>query len=683
MKHMILCILLVIGFTTQAADGPVYHWLFEPGRVKGKEVQALAGGKPTKFSGSAQIQVANGPAHLQLNGSGHRAWVADELTGLKLPDKEITVSAWVRIDKPLRWGGICGVVQDNGEYERGWLLGYENARFNFALNTVNNNRLTYLSDKTDYKYKIWHHVAGVYDGKEMRLYVNGRMRVSSAAQKGDIRYPPQAFFEIGAYHDNDEFYRLAGGIHEVAVWSRALTADEILKHYNGKKEKFPLPPEPLDIVSGPFVDWIDRTTVRMEWETAEPMAAQVRFGPKGEQPIEIQTGKSGKKHIVTIHNVLPDVENEYVIRAKGVGRKEYASNAYVFDSSFYFDLPARPKKPALIKAGDDVRKAVDRILQELSSNRGYCLVLGAVDGSLIYEIASRTDMQVVVVEPDLERVRVIRNLMNQAGLYGVRVSVHQGDFDDLVVGPYIANLITSERSLLEGELPGADATELWRVLRPAGGVAVLGGEIKQTELKNWFAKGKVSGVKLEEGKKSWAIVHRGKLKGAGDWTHQYAGPDNTTNSRDDLVRGDMGILWWGEPGPKPMPDRGGRNPAPLAANGRLFVQGNRMIFGLDAYNGTILWSLSAPEIRRSNLPRDGSNMVASDDYLYLSDGRHCIGIDGQTGERKLRFSAPKGRDWSFMAVAGKQLVWRGALQGHLEGRPCVSPAGSRVVRLES
>jgi len=656
MKRMILSILLMTNFTARAADAPTFHWLFEPGRVKGKEVQALAGGKPAKFSGSARIQADDGPAHLSLNGSGHRVWVSDELSGLKLPEKEITISAWVKVDKPVRWGGICGVIQDNGEYERGWLLGYENARFNFALNTVNNSKLTYLTDKTDYKHKIWHYVTGVYDGTEMRLYVNGRLRVSSAAQQGAIRYPPQAFFEIGAYHDNDEFYRLAGGIHEVAVWPRALTVGEIQKLYDGKKEEFPLPPETLKIVSGPFVNWIDRTTVRLEWETADPMAARVKFGPIGDRAFEVRADDAAKRHTVTIPNVLPGVENEYVIRAQGVDRKEYMSNPYVFDSSFYFDLPTRQNKPAPFEIDAAVRKAADRILQEISSNRGYCLVLGAVDGSLVHEIARRTEMQVMVVEPDADRVQAIRKVMNQTGLYGVRVSVHQGGFDDLSFGPYIANLITSERLLIEGTLPGADASELWRVLRPAGGVAVLGGEVKQVELMNWFVRGKVPGVKLEDGKKSWAIVRRGKLKGAGDWTHQYAGPDNTTNSRDDLVRGDMGILWWGEPGPKPMPDRGGRNPAPLAANGRLFMQGNRMFFGMDAYNGTILWSLSAPEIRRSNLPRDGSNMVASDDFLYLSDGRHCIGIDGQTGERKLRFSAPKGRDWSFMAVAGKQLL---------------------------
>ena len=42
MNRTILSILFMTGFLAQAAEGPAFHWLFEQGRVKGKEVQALA-----------------------------------------------------------------------------------------------------------------------------------------------------------------------------------------------------------------------------------------------------------------------------------------------------------------------------------------------------------------------------------------------------------------------------------------------------------------------------------------------------------------------------------------------------------------------------------------------------------------------------------------------------------------
>ena len=116
-------------------------------------------------------------------------------------------------------------------------------------------------------------------------------------------------------------------------------------------------------------------------------------------------------------------------------------------------------------------------------------------------------------------------------------------------------------------------------------------------------------------------TQRGELPGSGEWRHQYAGPDNAACSRDERVRGELVVQWWGRPGARPMPDRGNRNPPPVSANGRLYVQGNRTLFGLDAYNGTILWSKQIPTMRRANMPRDGSNMVADDDHLWVAIGR--------------------------------------------------------------
>ena len=140
----------------------------------------------------------------------------------------------------------------------------------------------------------------------------------------------------------------------------------------------------------------------------------------------------------------------------------------------------------------------------------------------------------------------------------------------------------------------------------------------------------------------------------------------------------------------PMPDRGARNPAPLSANGRLFVMGERVLFGIDAYNGTILWCLSVPAIRRSNMPRDSSNMVASDDYLYLASGGHCQGIDAQRGEPDLLFQLVENReaiaatgerlyDWGYLACVGDTLEPR-MHAAYDEGYGRFSSAGEVVDR---
>ena len=129
------------------------------------------------------------------------------------------------------------------------------------------------------------------------------------------------------------------------------------------------------------------------------------------------------------------------------------------------------------------------------------------------------------------------------------------------------------------------------------------------------------------------------------------------------MKGDLQVAWWGDPGPRPMPDRGPRNPSPVSVGGRLFIQGDRILFGVDSYNGSILWTVSAPEIRRANLPRDCSNMTGSGDTLYVAHHGYCLAFDGATGQRRQRFSvpaltnAPDARaNWGYIATVEHLLV---------------------------
>ena len=86
--------------------------------------------------------VAQGPLTLapagalhaaELDGHGGDLLVGSDFRDSPMPERELTVEAWARVDAPTTWGGFIGAAQDNGEYERGWLLGYREDRFGFAL----------------------------------------------------------------------------------------------------------------------------------------------------------------------------------------------------------------------------------------------------------------------------------------------------------------------------------------------------------------------------------------------------------------------------------------------------------------------------------------------------------------------------------------------------------------------
>ena len=427
-------------------------------------------------------------------------------------------------------------------------------------------------------------------------------------------------------------------------------------------------PKALEIAYGPFVDWVDRTTVTISWDVDEAMTGRVRWSMPSGKSVDLSAKQLGKRHLVTVHDL--SLDGEYTYRIVGVeGGKDVQSKQYKFDSSFYYRLPGVTHGQAAPRKESKLSVATDQILELANARAGYCLVLGGVDGSLALELIRKSDLQVVVLDEDSARVQQIRANLDEAGVYGVRASVLAGALDERFLGSMMFNLIVSERHLLEGQLPPAKGAEALRYLVPSGGAVVLGQAGDLDPVQRWLGQSGSRLVRSDNGEARWLVYSRPQLDGAGEWTHQYGNAQNTACSGDDLVKGEMGVKWWGEPGPRPMPDRGPRNPAPLSTNGHLYVQGDRVLFGLDAYNGTVRWSFSSPEMRRANIPRDSSNMVAAGDQLYLVQGRYCIGIDGTTGQRARRFSVPEGESakyqWAYLSATGSKLIGSRVKKGEL------------------
>ncbi|GEM_PF-5118895 len=110
-----------------------------------------------------------------------------------------------------------------------------------------------------------------------------------------------------------------------------------------------------------------------------------------------------------------------------------------------------------------------------------------------------------------------------------------------------------------GEELNLPVNQLARVLRPSGGQLVLG------LIKDWPL---ASVEKIRDGLKANAAAEttfrvannhlqftRGKLKGAGSWTGLYGNTANTSSTPDTLVKGPLGVLWYGEPGSQDMVGR--------------------------------------------------------------------------------------------------------------------------------
>ena len=247
---------------TAAAAEPLGHWKFEQQYISGSSVgdQSVNGYDGTIFGAFA---FNNFPEALILDGSTNYVAVADG----PLPSRDITLKAWLRVDKAVDWAGIINYIQDNGSTEHGWILGQRAGSFMFGLST---GSLTYLSANTSFETDEWYHVAGTYNGSQMRIYVNGEQAGYSTAQSGDISYL-SSWYRIGSYKDDNETYLWDGMIAEVAVYDKVLSSSEIRADFDARKEEFEYH-DPIELQYGPYVRFYDRgkATVYFKTETAVP-----------------------------------------------------------------------------------------------------------------------------------------------------------------------------------------------------------------------------------------------------------------------------------------------------------------------------------------------------------------------------------------------------------------------------
>ncbi|MEK6247205.1 MAG: PQQ-binding-like beta-propeller repeat protein, partial [Planctomycetales bacterium] len=212
--------------------------------------------------------------------------------------------------------------------------------------------------------------------------------------------------------------------------------------------------------------------------------------------------------------------------------------------------------------------------------------------------------------------------------------------------------------------------EAFRILKPLGGVAIIDKPIDSIlaakEVGGWFADAKLDAEVDTNADGVWARITKGRLFGAGEWSHQYGRADNSAYGGELLswVRATaaMQTQWVGRPGPRYQPDRNGRKPGPLATAGRLFAQGLQRLIAIDAYNGTIIWSVEIPELARFNIPRDSSNWCADSNYVYVVVKDRCWRLDAKDGTLSHQFIVERGSnndwqyDWGFVASEGDLLL---------------------------
>ena len=300
------------------------------------------------------------------------------------------------------------------------------------------------------------------------------------------------------------------------------------------------------------------------------------------------------------------------------------------------------------------RERVASILSAGEVTEGYGLVLGDFDAD---DLASLVDQSKLVWHwaAGSRDVQAVRRELADAGLYGTRVAVHNVPGSPLPYADYCANLLVFAVENAD-DLQQAPASEIYRVLRPCGGTAlVVCSDALRPAVDDWLAADKLPAY-AKQNVDVGVRIQRGPLPGAGAWTHQYAGAGKSGSSDDQLVRLPLKVLWFGSVGPADIVSRHYRTPAPLVIDGRMFVAGIDYLHAVDAYNGRILWERHFPGVGRWPAAYRGGSMAADEDAIYVPQEATCLRLDPQTGQTLFAYEPP-AVDGGDEAAGDDDLIW--------------------------
>ncbi len=306
---------------------------------------------------------------------------------------------------------------------------------------------------------------------------------------------------------------------------------------------------------------------------------------------------------------------------------------------------------SLASRDNAARRQAARILKQTGVREGYAILLGLDNQGVLEELLEQSQLHVIAVDKDREKINAIRQRLTDAGLYGIRAEAFVGDPVTFEFPPYLASVMVAQPQLLQAVCDPAVLAHLYEALRPYGGVFWLPGkgiDLKRVQMA--AATAQLAAAEISQRDDSLIVRRAGALPGSADWTHEGSNAARTYYSRDNLVRAPLAILWYGD-----GPDYGsykrkdyGRGVKPQVVGGQVFAFDDvrQVLSAVDAYTGQLLWNFETPT--------DHVRFASRLDGIYVGQERHCDRLNPATGKVEQTYecqlkSQPE-REWGVVDI---------------------------------
>jgi hypothetical protein len=212
---------------SQGPTSAVDFWTFDAGAGT-SAADSAEGGNDGALINNPQWTTGVAGQALSFNGDGTAVRMSGSGSVANLYKGGVTVSAWIRPTSS--GGGGRGRIVDKDNNDAGWFFSMYSDHLQFAVDQFNGDNPRRIST-AGVDLNRWQHVAATWDGStdgsNIHLYVDG-VPVDGSAVNGSGSALDDSGTPLTVGNRAGDLARgFAGGIDEVQVYNRALSASEI------------------------------------------------------------------------------------------------------------------------------------------------------------------------------------------------------------------------------------------------------------------------------------------------------------------------------------------------------------------------------------------------------------------------------------------------------------------------
>ncbi len=208
--------------------GPVGYWSFNDGQGTTAQDSSSTNNDGTISGATWQTEdrcVAGKCLH--FDGSDDNVSLADN-TSLSITES-LTVGGWVRRNRTGQAEVIISKWDGGAQTQKSYELQFNgNDRLQLFVTSDGSANSSTVDAGTQITDQNWHYVAGVYDGVNLKVYLDGILQSAATASYSSGIYNSTANFKVGA---DDDGSNLKGFIDDVKIYPYARTAAQVKTDY--------------------------------------------------------------------------------------------------------------------------------------------------------------------------------------------------------------------------------------------------------------------------------------------------------------------------------------------------------------------------------------------------------------------------------------------------------------------